>query len=521
MPLFDPATFSYDQLAKLNNQPGKSLSETNTPEQLAAAGSLKGTMTTPATPTPTAPATPTAPTVPSPTQSSPFALAQVMDALESKVKSNNTLMTQRNLLLKQLYDQPLTPEEKNQLDPTLRAAIDTGDRTRIDMSLRLISDEVGGRNSTLDQSVKFLTDSYTKEQDRIASQRQDAINNVLNFAQTYGSNAKSALTSLYGPTYVDQLKGMGIDLDKFSSLSTVAQQKANSSGIDSGPAPAITTTDFSSTLSPTQQATFSKLSSRDQSNVMQLVHGDALLSDLVTTRGAQGTAERQRLLQMAQAVDPTFSENANKLRYAFMKNWTSTESSVGKNRTAINTALGHLSELADAAKQLQPGTIQAMNSAKNVLSKNIGDPAVTNFRIVLNALAGELASVYKNGSAPTQQETDEWANALAANFTTGQFKGAFNTAAKLLSSKISAVRYQYKLTMGREFNQTVIDPEKRQMLLDAGIDPDAIFKENTGTSSAATPPSSLFFNSQFNPEAPSPTSLNSTSQSILDKYGIK
>ena len=82
------------------------------------------------------------------------------------------------------------------------------------------------------------------------------------------------------------------------------------------------------------------------------------------------------------------------------------ESSVGKNRTAINTAIGHLADLAEIAKTLDPTTINKMNTAKNVLSKEFkGDPQVTNFRLAINALSGELASVYKNGTAPTDQET--------------------------------------------------------------------------------------------------------------------
>src|SRR3990167_1564618 len=91
-------------------------------------GSLQGTMTT---------------------QTSPFALSQVMDTLKSKVQSNNALMSQRSLLLKHLYNQPLTEPEKLQLDPTMLQAVNAGDRNQIDMKLRLISDEVAGMTSEL------------------------------------------------------------------------------------------------------------------------------------------------------------------------------------------------------------------------------------------------------------------------------------------------------------------------------------------------------------------------------------
>lgn len=243
---------------------------------------------------------------------------------------------------------------------------------------------------------------------------------------------------------------------------------------------------------PQQQQNFAKLSDLDKSNVMQLINGDALLSDLVTFRGIQGTRERQKLLQSAQSVDPTFSENTNKIRYEFNKKWNSTETSVGKNRTSINTAIGHLADVAAAAKQLNPNTLGKLNSVKNVLTKNFGDPAVTNLRLGINALAGELASVYKNGTAPTDQETEAWKQAIAENFSQSQFEGVFNMATQLLSSKITGVRYQYKLTMGKEYPQTVIDPDKRQQLLDAGIDPNVIAKENITGETKTKPPLKSF-----------------------------
>ena len=225
MALFDYKTFSPQQASQLTNIPGKSLAETNTREQLLAAGSLQGTLTTPR------PTTPTSPTLPTgTTQTSPFALAQVMDVLRSKVQSNNALMTQRNLLLKQLYNEPLNDQEKAQLDPTLLNAINSGDRNQIDMRLRLIGDEVSGRTKTLDQSVEFLTKSYTDTITQAEKSRQDAINNITKFAEIYGSNAKSALTSLYGPDYVEQLKGMGVDLDKFTGLKTLEQLKEEKAG---------------------------------------------------------------------------------------------------------------------------------------------------------------------------------------------------------------------------------------------------------------------------------------------------
>lgn len=178
---------------------------------------LKGSMKDNPPPPPTLPYAPP----------NPLALADIMSSLESKVKSNNALMSQRNLLLKHLYDQPLTDAEKSQLDPTLLSAINSGDRNQVDLRLRLISDEIAGRNGTLDQSVQYLTSAYKDTIAQAEKKREDATNTVLKFVAQYGSNAGHALEALYGPQYTAELKSLGIDIDAFGKVSpeTINQQR--------------------------------------------------------------------------------------------------------------------------------------------------------------------------------------------------------------------------------------------------------------------------------------------------------
>ena len=202
-------------------------------------GSLGGTMKQPETTGPTGPTPVAAPTggttgatgPVSPTTTSgagdPVDFALAMSAFKANTDKNNGLMTQRNLILKQLYDQPLTDAEKAQLDPTLLPAINSGDRNQIDMSLRLISDELAGRTGTIDQSVKYLADYYQQTVTQAETQRNDAISKVLSFATQYGSNAGKAMRSLYGDAYVQKLKDMGIDIDQFAKVSpaTISQER--------------------------------------------------------------------------------------------------------------------------------------------------------------------------------------------------------------------------------------------------------------------------------------------------------
>lgn len=235
--------------------------------------------------------------------------------------------------------------------------------------------------------------------------------------------------------------------------------------------------DFKTTLSEQGVKAFDMLKNNDKSAVMQLVNGDILIADLVKSRGKEGTAEVKRLTQLAQKVDPSYSPATEKIRYEYKKNWEldSVKGNVG-TKNAINTALGHLADLSKSSKNLPEGTVRKMNSVKNVLNKEFGDPAVTDFRINLNALATELARVYKGG-VPNEGEIKEWQQSLAENFSQKQFDGAFNKTSELLTSKITALRYGYKSAMGREYNQSLIDPDKKQALIDAGINIDSIAKE--------------------------------------------
>ncbi len=165
----------------------------------------------------------------------PFAFSQVLTKMNEKVKYNNGLMDMRNKLIRQMYDTPLQAEELATLTPEVQDAIKNGDKRRLEMELRLTNDQIQGRTSSLDSSMKFLGNSYKDTLSLLDKQRQDAVDNVLKFAQVYGSEAKTALKSLYGQEYIDALKEQGIDIDAFGSTPTLEQIKQGAAGDTSAP----------------------------------------------------------------------------------------------------------------------------------------------------------------------------------------------------------------------------------------------------------------------------------------------
>lgn len=352
-------------------------------------------------------------------------------------------------------------------------------KASVDRALSLKYDPIEARIKTQEQILQFNYDNLDRADKKLADARLQVLNtqkeDLQQFKDIQTETVKTALASGASPDVISAI----MNATSVADIGKIGGQYA----------PAGTFMDFGTSTSgftPTQQSNFSKIPDNLKTSVLDLVNGDVLLSDLVKSRGIQGTQQIQQLLSYAQAIDPTYSPNTEKIRYTFKQAWNTdnVKGAVG-SQTAINTALGHLADLSEASKQLPANVLNKMNSVKNILSKEFGSPAVTNFRIVLNALGAELARVYKGG-VPNEGEIKDWQESLASSFSQTQLNGAFNTTAKLLSSKLTALRYKYSTTMGKEYDQSLIDPDKREALIQAGINPDYIIKENLPTSVAGS-----------------------------------
>ncbi len=78
-----------------------------------------------------------------------------------RLNTINPLLQQKNLLVEQLYGQPLTPDQVKTLPQSLQDAIGTGNRDQVELQLRLMNDQIAGRTNTINQSVNFLSNLYT------------------------------------------------------------------------------------------------------------------------------------------------------------------------------------------------------------------------------------------------------------------------------------------------------------------------------------------------------------------------
>lgn len=286
-------------------------------------------------------------------------------------------------------------------------------------------------------------------------------------------------------TGVETLKGMGAteaDLATGGALDMEFNKKYNPENYQRmyiAQAPESTKAILNNKTQDQKQA-FINMSSIDQSNTMQLLNGDVLLSDLMASRGIQGSAMRQQMLEKAKSVDPTFSENENKQRYAFKKQWNNPNGKQGVTRMAINTSMGHLAEATEAFQNLakiDAGVLTLKgNELENWLSKNESSGEVQTFNTARDLLASELATVYKGG-VPTEPEIEHMRENLDSALSVGGFSSVANITASLLGSKINATATEYKTIMGVAPEEPLVSTHAFEALYNAGIDTSSIAKD--------------------------------------------
>lgn len=179
-----------------------------TPAVPVAPTTPPATTTPPKTP---APAGGTA-SVPTPPQNGsnvdPFTFGQVVQSMTDRMKQNDKLFKNRNVLIQHMYSSTgVPPADIAGLDPKVQELIKSGSRPEQEMYLRMVNDQISGHNQTLDTSIKFLADEYNTSLDRIDQQKKDAIDAVTKIASS-SPGGIAALKAMY-PQYADLFDSIG------------------------------------------------------------------------------------------------------------------------------------------------------------------------------------------------------------------------------------------------------------------------------------------------------------------------
>lgn len=147
----------------------------------------------------------------------------------------------------------------------------------------------------------------------------------------------------------------------------------------------------------------------------------------------------QSLMRAAAQYEPGFDLTKWSQRSATAKDFAS--GMAAKNVTSLNTVIGHLSDLKEKADALNNWSVPAINTVKNAFYSMTGNPEVNNFNLARNAVADELAKVFK-GSGISDHEIAQWKGTLNDAQSPAQLKGAVKTAISLMDSRLSALNDQ-------------------------------------------------------------------------------
>lgn len=129
--------------------------------------------------------------------------------------------------------------------------------------------------------------------------------------------------------------------------------------------------------------------------------------------------------------------------------------------TAFNTAIDHLGTMDKLADALNNNDVRAFNYLGNLVAKQTGQPAPTNFDAAKQIVTAEVikAVVASGGGVKERQEAE-------ANFSNAsspaQLKGVINSYKQLLGGQLNSLGLQYENGTGRTDFSKKLTPEARK-----------------------------------------------------------
>lgn len=184
----------------------------------------------------------------------------------------------------------------------------------------------------------------------------------------------------------------------------------------------------------------------------------------------------QQMVSAVSTYDPSFDAVNYNARAATRKDFTSGKSA--QNINALNTVIGHLQTLSDAADKMNNSSIPAWNNVANTAISAAGDPRVNNFNITKKAVVDELTRVYR-GSGGSEGDIKTWSDAINATGSPAQLHEAIAQIGDLLESKVNALGDQYNQGLGTTSNPIRLTTPKAESSL-------AILRKRSGAPIEAT-----------------------------------
>lgn len=175
------------------------------------------------------------------------------------------------------------------------------------------------------------------------------------------------------------------------------------------------------------------------------------------------------VVETAGLVDPNFDTTNYNARSKTRQDFTSGKAAGQIN--AINTAVGHLHDLATKGDQLGNFGLNWVNSVYNTLTPGGSKRgvALNDFNTLKEGVGTELMRVWRQVGAGSEKEIEDWKRTIGDAKSPEELRSAFSTVGGMLESKLGALDSQYKQGMGTDA-VSAISPESRAKLdaLEAG-----------------------------------------------------
>jgi hypothetical protein len=123
------------------------------------------------------------------------------------------------------------------------------------------------------------------------------------------------------------------------------------------------------------------------------------------------------------------------------------------NIASLNTVVGHLGNLMEASNRLDNNgdaslRSQTIKETKSAVKSPVDGSAARNFELARNAVADEMAKVFRAGGL-SDEEIRSWQDSLSTSNSPMGLRVVIGRSIELMSARLAALNAQYERSMGR------------------------------------------------------------------------
>jgi len=184
---------------------------------------------------------------------------------------------------------------------------------------------------------------------------------------------------------------------------------------------------------------------------------------------------RERILALVSQYDPSYDATQFGVRNKMRLNMEA-GGMYGQAVDALNQSIKHLGSMANNFEGLHNTSYPTWNAIANTAAYQTGNEgyqkAAGAFTQDADAIAGEVAKVFKGAGSTAEAEIKNWRAGLSIDMPPAAFKASVNELiSHLLKARLDNIRSDYQAAMHKPMEFDPIRPETKAVLQKLGIDP--------------------------------------------------